>query len=110
MAVDAVIHRLELYAVIFSESAMVTRGIRLTRKCFMPLTPGSSEYTQCVRGVDEVYACYDSTAYCKQKHRPNAKPIQTFLVNIRGSVTLVRCFGSRKIVCDISTNQEYDNQ
>ena len=44
---------------------------------------GFSSYTQCVRGVDEVYTYYDRTAYHKQKHRPDAKPIQAFLVNIR---------------------------
>jgi REP element-mobilizing transposase RayT len=44
---------------------------------------GFSSFSQCARGVDEVYTYYDRTAYHKQKHRPDAKSIEAFLVSIR---------------------------
>ena len=44
---------------------------------------GFSSFPQCARGTDEVYTYYDRTAYHKQKHRRNAKPIEAFLVSIR---------------------------
>ena len=44
---------------------------------------GFSSFAQCARGVDEVYTYYDRTAYHKQKHRPDAKSIEAFMVSIR---------------------------
>ena len=44
---------------------------------------GFSSYSQCARGIDELYTYYDRTAYHKQRNKPEAKPLEHFKVSIR---------------------------